>query len=198
MPLITYNVISNLICIIYSRIFSWVFWVVVDKFHTYKDTFWDKIIHQIRDHLISFFIPATWIVFHTGGGWRKVSKSTWNTIQVAMMKKLMSREGGGRTPILEDGGELPLYWPPVFDIFQSHWVPFLCPTRSFCRKKICLSLSHLVPEIIWPKVGLFCHKNLSFDTLEAICTTFLLHFRSFWPPIFIVIRYFWLFIFTKP
>ncbi len=91
---------------------------------------------------------------------------------------------------------------PIFDIFRSHWVPFLCPTRSywhlFLQKKICLSLSHFVTEIIWPKVGLFFTKtNLSFDTFKAICTTFLLDFRSCSPPFCIGIRYCWLLIFTK-
>ncbi len=75
---------------------------------------------------------------------------------------------------------------PVFDIFRSHWVPLLCPTRSYwpslSAEKICLSLLYLVPVNIWPKGGLFFHKNLSFDTFEAICTNFLLDFWSCWPP----------------
>ncbi len=75
----------------------------------------------------------------------------------------------------------------VFDIFRSHWVPFLCPTRSywphFSAEKIGLSLSHLVPEVIWPKVGLKFHTNLSFDHFEAFVPIFfLLDFRSNWPP----------------
>ncbi len=76
---------------------------------------------------------------------------------------------------------------PNFDIYQSKckYKPLLCPTHSYwpplSAEKICLSLSHLIPEIIWPKVGLFFHKSLSFDTFEAICTTFLLDFRSCWP-----------------
>ncbi len=77
--------------------------------------------------------------------------------------------------------------PPIFDIFQSHWVPFVCTTRyywpSLSAEKNCLSLSHLVPELIWPKVGVFYfYPNLSFDTFNAICTNFLLDFRSCWPP----------------
>ncbi len=65
---------------------------------------------------------------------------------------------------------------PVFYIFRSHWVPFLCPTRSYwpplSTEKIGLSLSYLVPEIIWPKVGLDFHKNLSFDHFEAFVPIF--------------------------
>ncbi len=75
---------------------------------------------------------------------------------------------------------------PIFDIFLSHWVPFCCLTWSygplFMQKQISLSLSHLVSEIIWPKVSLFFHKNLSFDTFEAICANFLLDFRYCWTP----------------
>ncbi len=44
--------------------------------------------------------------------------------------------------------------------------------------QICLSLSHLVSEIIWLKAGLFFHKYLSF---HRFCTIFFLHFRSCWP-----------------
>ncbi len=69
---------------------------------------------------------------------------------------------------------------PVFDIFRSHWVPFLSPTRSYCpplsAEKIGLSLSHLVREIIWSKVGQKFHKNLSFDHFEAFVPIFSLIF----------------------
>ncbi len=75
---------------------------------------------------------------------------------------------------------------PHFWHFTIPLGPFLCPTWSYwpplSAKKISLFLSHFVPEIIWPKVGLFFHKNLLFDTFEAICNTFLLDFRSCWPP----------------
>ncbi len=80
---------------------------------------------------------------------------------------------------------------------------FLCPTRSYwlplSAEKISLSLSHLFPEIIWAKIGLIFHKNLSFDHFETFCTNVLLHFRSYWPPFFFtVLRSFWPLIFTKP
>ncbi len=50
----------------------------------------------------------------------------------------------------------------------------------YLYKKISLSLSHLVPEIIWPKVGFIFHQNQSFNHLEAFCTNFLLDFQSSW------------------
>ncbi len=76
---------------------------------------------------------------------------------------------GGGTPILEDGGELPLYWPPFFLTFSDpigslFYVQLDLIDPLFQQKKIGWSLSHLVPEIIWPKVGLFftniCHLTL--------------------------------------
>ncbi len=102
---------------------------------THIDTFWDTIIHQIRDHLISFFIAASV---------EEVLKSTWNTIQVATMKKLMSLEGGC-TSILEDGGELPLYWPP-FLTFSNPIGSLFMPnsillTPFLCRKKLFVSIT---------------------------------------------------------
>ncbi len=60
----------------------------------------------------------------------------------------------------------------------------------FLQKKIGLSLSHLVPEIIWPTVGLFFHKNLSFHILEAICTNFLFEIWSCWPPFSLILDLF--------
>ncbi len=65
---------------------------------------------------------------------------------------------------------------PLYYIFQSHWVP----TRSYWTplpaNEISLSLSHLVPEIIWSKVGLI-HKNLLFDQFVPV---FYLTFKSRW------------------
>ncbi len=64
----------------------------------------------------------------------------------------------------------------VFDIIVPLG-PFLCPTRSsLSAEKICLSPSHLVPEITWPKVGLFLHKSPSFDTLKLFVPIFALIF----------------------
>ncbi len=83
------------------------------------------------------------------------------------------KSGGGGTPIIEHGGELPLYWPPFLTFSDPIAIGslFLCPTRSYSHplsaEKIGLPLSHSVPEIIWPKFGLNFHKNLSFDHFEA-------------------------------
>ncbi len=99
------------------------------------------------------------------------------------MESRVNPGGGGGTPILEHGEELPLYWPPFLtfsDPIGSFFMPnSILLTPSFCRK-IGLCQSHLVPEIIWPKVGLIIHKNLFY--FEVFCTNFLLDFRSCWPP----------------
>ncbi len=100
----------------------------------------------------------------------------------------------GDTPIIEDGGEHSLYWPPFFDIFLSHWVSFLCPTRScwppLFAEKISFSPSHIVPEIIWPKVGLMFHQNLSFNYFKSLYTNFLLIFSILLTPFFTVLNLF--------
>ncbi len=92
---------------------------------------------------------------------------------------------GGALPYLKVVGNL-----PGIDLLSWHFIipvgPFDIPlsilsTLSFCRK-IGLSLSHLVPEIIWPNIDLSFHQNLSFDNFEAFCSKFVLHFRSCWPP----------------
>ncbi len=68
--------------------------------------------------------------------------------------------------------------------------PFYIPQHNpidplFLQKKICLSLSHLVPEILGPKVGLFFHQNVLFNLFKAFyiiflqLTPFLIDFRSF-------------------
>ncbi len=53
--------------------------------------------------------------------------------------------------------------PRVGD-FQSDWVPFYTSTRSdwppLSAEKIGLSLPHLVPEILGPKVGLILTQNV--------------------------------------
>ncbi len=55
---------------------------------------------------------------------------------------------------------------PVLGDYQD-WVPILYLkkirlTTSFCRK-ICLSLSHFVPETLEPKFGLRFHQNVLFN-----------------------------------
>ncbi len=46
---------------------------------------------------------------------------------------------------------------------------------------IMLALSHLVPVILWIKVSLIFHQNISFDHFETFCPNFLLDFQSCWP-----------------
>ncbi len=104
------------------------------------------------------------------------------------------------TPILEGDRELPHDWPPIWH-FPVPLGPFLYLTRSYwpplSQEKISLSLSlsHLVREILWPKVGLLFLPNLSFDHFEAGCTIFLI--VDLVDPFFIVLRSVWPLIFTK-
>ncbi len=68
----------------------------------------------------------------------------------------MPREGirGGSLPYLKVvWNSVWLTPPPIFDIVRSHWVPILCPSFDLLSaEKICFSLSHLVLEIIAPKL----------------------------------------------
>ncbi len=64
-----------------------------------------------------------------------------------------------------------LWWWPQFLRF---WIPILCLitvwlTPTYVEEKIIFSVSHLVPEIFGPKVGLLFHQN-------AFCINFLLAF----------------------
>ncbi len=57
---------------------------------------------------------------------------------------------------------------PCFGDFQSNWIPILYPNTiqlipSFCRKNG-LSLLHLVPEILGPKVGLIFFTKMYYLT----------------------------------
>ncbi len=108
-----------------------------------------------------------------------------------------TREGGGHSHTWT-WWETSALLTPIFDIFRSHWFPFLCPTRShwppLSTEKIGLCLSHSVPEIIWGKSGLIFHKNLLFDHFVPI---FSLIFDLI-DPFFTVLRSFWPLIFTKP
>ncbi len=86
--------------------------------------------------------------------------------------------GGGGTPILKSGRELLRDWPPFFLAFLIPLGLFLCPTRSywppsFYRKKIGLFLPHLIPEIIWPKIGLlFLPKSVIWPFLCILYQVF--------------------------
>ncbi len=83
---------------------------------------------------------------------------------------------------------------PLFDFFKSKWVHFYAKTRSywppFSAVKIGLSVSQLVPEIIWPKVDQMFEQNLLFDNFKAFCTTFFLNFRSCWPLLLLFLNLF--------
>ncbi len=68
---------------------------------------------------------------------------------------------------------------------QSYWTPLYVEAIS-------LSLSHLVPEIIGPKVDLTFHPNLSFDSFISIYS---LNFDPVDLPF--ILKSFWL-IFRKP
>ncbi len=56
---------------------------------------------------------------------------------------------------------------PVFEIFDPIGSIFYTSTQSdgppFSAEKICLSLSHFLPEILGPKVGVISHQNVLFN-----------------------------------
>ncbi len=89
------------------------------------------------------------------------------------------RGGGGPSYTWRWGGTSALL-TPVFWHFPIPLAPFFMPNSilltPLSAEKICLPLSHSVPEIIWPKVGLNFHKNLSFDHFEAFVPIFSLTF----------------------
>ncbi len=74
--------------------------------------------------------------------------------------------GGGGTHILGHGREVPRWWPPFFR-FSIRLGLFYTSTQSdwppFSSEKNGLSLSHLVPEILGPKVGIIFHQNVLFN-----------------------------------
>ncbi len=102
--------------------------------------------------------------------------------------------GGGGTPILGHGREVPWWWPPFggFSIRLGHYfIPQYNPIDSqFVVKKIGLSLSYLVPEIIGPKVGLIVHQNVLFNRFKAFCMNFLLIYNQ----IGSLFHWFWIFL----
>ncbi len=74
---------------------------------------------------------------------------------------------GVGTPILGHGKGGSTVMTPGFEICDPTGSLFYVSTRSDCplflHKKICLSLSHLVPEILGPKVALPFHQNVLFN-----------------------------------
>ncbi len=69
-----------------------------------------------------------------------------------------------------------LFFNPIGYLFytstQSDWPPL-------SAKKIGLSLSHLVPEIQGPKVGLIFQQTVLFNRSKAFCINFPLIFYPF-------------------
>ncbi len=83
----------------------------------------------------------------------------------------MQWNSGEDTPILEGGREPQWYWTlflkclnPFGSFFMLNSI-LLAP--SFCNENG-WSLSHLVPDIIWPKFNLTFHQNLSFNSFTYI------------------------------
>ncbi len=80
-----------------------------------------------------------------------------------------------------------------FSDFQSDWLPILYLntvrlTHSFCRKKIGISLSHLVPEIPVPKDGLLFHQDGLFGRFKTFRINFPLPFLYYWPPFSLILN----------
>ncbi len=73
------------------------------------------------------------------------------------------------TPILGHGREVQQWWP-LFWVFNPIGSLFYTPTQSdwppLSAEKIGLSPSHLVPEILRPKVGLIFHQNVLVNSLK--------------------------------
>ncbi len=90
--------------------------------------------------------------------------------------------GGGMLPYLNMVGRLrgndPRLFIYLFIFFQSDWVPILYLNTiqlipSFCRKnRFVLNLSHLVPDILGPKVGLIFTKMYYLTDLKHFVSIF--------------------------
>ncbi len=69
---------------------------------------------------------------------------------------------------------------PVLGIFNLIGSLFYTPTQfdwpPLSAEKFGLSLSHLVPEILGPKVSLIFHQNVLFNRFKAFCINFPLIF----------------------
>ncbi len=76
----------------------------------------------------------------------------------------LSYHPGEGTPILVHCREVPQWLPPIWvpigPYFMLHYVLIDPPLSA---EKIGLSLSHLVPKISRPKVGLMFHQNVLFN-----------------------------------
>ncbi len=70
------------------------------------------------------------------------------------------------TPILGHGREVPQWWPLFlrFAICLGPYASWRSDWPALSAEKISLSLSHLVSEILGPKVGLSFHRNVLFNS----------------------------------
>ncbi len=97
------------------------------------------------------------------------------------------RGGGGDTSILKHSGAVPRWWPSCLGF--SIWLgPYFIPQHNPTAEKIGLSLSHLVQEILGPKVGLIFYQNVFFNRFYIIFPLifdpndpFFIDFKSFDP-----------------
>ncbi len=81
----------------------------------------------------------------------------------------------------------------MFEIF--HLTPLFMHHHDlsdplFLQKKISLSLSHLVSDILGPKVGLMFIKMYYLTIFMHFCINFLLNFRSKWPLFSLILDHF--------
>ncbi len=80
--------------------------------------------------------------------------------------------------------------PSTYILIQDI-TPQYNPIDPFClQKKIGLSLSHLVLEILGPKLGKFFQQNVLFNRFHAFCINFLLDFQPNWPPFSLILELF--------
>ncbi len=116
-------------------------------------------------------------------------------VTVKLILTWLLHKGGGALPYLNMVGNVYSIDPRFWHILNLLGL-LLCPTRSYwpplSAKIIGLSLSHLVPEIIWSKVGILFHKNQSFGHFQAFVLIFSL-ISILLPPLFINFFFFFFF-----
>ncbi len=81
------------------------------------------------------------------------------------------------TPILRHGREVSRWWPPFWGFtirLGPYFIPQHNPIDPLFLQKISLSLSHLLPEILGPKIGLIFHQNVLFNRFKVFYINFLL------------------------
>ncbi len=71
----------------------------------------------------------------------------------------------------------------IFNPIGPYFMPYHDPTDPiFLQKKISLSLSHVVPEILGPKVGLIVTKMYYLTVFKHFVSIFSLIFNPIDPP----------------